>query len=102
MSPRQALSSAPRSIVTSLAAANRDPGGCPEPDRFDITRSDIRHHSFGGGVHFCLGAPLARLEAQLAIAALVERFPNLRLADEPLEWRAVPTFRGLAKLFVLV
>ena len=90
------------SIVTSLAAANRDPGGCPEPDRFDITRADVRHHSFGGGVHFCLGAPLARLEAQLAISALVQRFPKLRLADEPLEWRAVPTFRGLAKLFVLV
>jgi len=67
------------------------------PHRFDITRAEVRHHSFGGGAHFCLGAPLARLEAQLAIGALVERFPNLRLADGPLEWPALPAFRGLAR-----
>ena len=86
-----------------LAAANRDPGGLPgaRPLRHHAARTS-RHHSFGGGVHFCLGAPLARLEAQIAIVALVGRFPNLRLADEPLEWRGVPTFRGLAKLFVSV
>jgi cytochrome P450 len=90
------------SIVTSLAAANRDPDAYPEPDRFDITRPDVHHHSFGGGAHFCLGAPLARLEARLAIGALVKRFPGLRLADEPLEWRAVPAFRGLARLSVSV
>jgi cytochrome P450 len=90
------------SVVASLAAANRDPGRYPEPDRFDITRQDVHHHSFGGGAHFCLGAPLARLEAQLAIPALLQRFPRLRLADEPLEWRAFPAFRGLAKLWVLV
>jgi cytochrome P450 len=75
---------------------------CPEPDRFDVTRPNVQHYSFGTGVHFCLGAPLARLEARLAIAALLERFPNLRLADEPLEWRAVPAFRRLARLYVLV
>ena len=74
-------------VLASLAAANRDPAAYPEPDRFDITRADAHHHSFGGGAHFCLGAPLARLEAQLAIAALVQRFPNLHLADEPLEWK---------------
>ena len=90
------------SVLAFLAAANRDPERYPEPDRFDITRRDVHHHSFGGGAHFCLGAPLARLEAQLAIAALVERFPNLRLADEPLEWRALPAFRGLVKLPVVV
>jgi cytochrome P450 len=90
------------SILASLAAANRDPAAYPEPDRFDITRGDVHHHSFGGGVHFCLGAPLARLEAQLAIAALVQRFPNLHLADAPLEWRALPAFRGLTKLRVLL
>jgi cytochrome P450 len=89
------------SVLASLAAANRDPDVYPESDRFDITRRDVHHHSFGGGVHFCLGAPLARLEAQLAISALVQRFPNLRLADEPLEWRALPAFRGLTKLRVL-
>jgi cytochrome P450 len=86
--------------MTSLAAANRDPDRCREPDRFDITRKDVSHHSFGGGAHFCLGAPLARLEAQLAIPAFFQRFPRLRLVDEPLEWRALPAFRGLAKLWV--
>jgi cytochrome P450 len=88
------------SVMTSLAAANRDPDRCREPDRFDITRKDVSHHSFGGGAHFCLGAPLARLEAQLAIPAFFQRFPRLRLVDEPLEWRALPAFRGLAKLWV--
>ena len=90
------------SVLALLAAANRDPEVYPEPDRFDITRPDVHHHSFGGGAHFCLGAPLARLEAQLAIVAIVQRFPNLRLADEPLEWHARPAFRGLARLRVLV
>jgi cytochrome P450 len=90
------------SVVTLLAAANRDPGRYPEPDRFDVTRADVQHHSFGGGAHFCLGAPLARLEARLAIAAFLQRFPRVRLADEPLEWRALPGFRGLAKLWARV
>jgi len=90
------------SVLTLLAAANRDPSEYPEPDRFDITRQDVHHRSFGGGAHFCLGAPLARLEGQLAIAAFVERFPRVRLADEPLEWRAFPAFRGLVKLPVVV
>jgi hypothetical protein len=62
-------------------AANRDPGVCAEPDRFDVTRRDVHHRSFGGGVHVCVGAPLARLEARLAIGALLELFPHLRLAD---------------------
>ncbi len=74
----------------------------PEPDRFDIARRDVHHFAFGGGVHFCLGAPLARLEAQLAITTLLRRFPSLRLADEPLEWRALPAFRGLVSLPVVV
>jgi cytochrome P450 len=90
------------SVLTLLAAANRDPAEYPEPDRFDITRRDVHHRSFGGGAHFCLGAPLARLEGQLAIAAFFERFPRARLLDEPLEWRAFPVFRGLAKLPVVV
>jgi cytochrome P450 len=90
------------SVVVFLAAANRDPDVYPEPDRFDVTRRDVHHQSFGGGVHFCLGAPLARLEARLAIGALLERFPHLRLADEAPVWRALPVFRGLANLRVLI
>ena len=90
------------SVLTLLAAANRDPAEYLEPDRFDITRGDVHHRSFGGGAHFCLGAPLARLGGQLAIAAFVERFPRVRLADEPLEWRSFPAFRGLVKLPVVV
>jgi cytochrome P450 len=90
------------SVVMLLAAANRDPGRYPEPHRFDVTRADVQHHSFGGGAHFCLGAPLARLEARLGIAAFFERFPRVRLADGPFEWRALPGFRGLAKLWVRV
>ncbi len=90
-----------QSILTSLAAANHDPGVYPEPDSFDITRDDTHHHPFGGGVHYCLGAPLARLEAEIGIGTLVGRFPELRPADEPLEWRRLPSFRGLIRLPVL-
>jgi cytochrome P450 len=89
-----------QSIMPSLAGANRDPAVYPDPDRFDITREDTHHHSFGGGVHYCLGAPLARLEAQIGIGRLVERFPNLRLAEQTLEWKSVPAFRGLTQLLV--
>ncbi len=94
--------SARQSVGTSLGAANRDPDVYPEPNRFDITREDTHHQSFGGGIHYCLGAPLARLEPQIAVGALVVRFPDLRLADGPLEWRTVPGFRGLTKLPVLI
>ncbi len=87
-----------QSISPMLAAANRDPEVHPDPNRFDITRPDLEHQSFGGGVHYCLGAPLARLEAQLAVGTLVQRFPAIRLADGPLEWRRVPSFRGLKRL----
>jgi cytochrome P450 len=90
--------SAGQSISPMLAAANRDPDVHPKPDRFDITRTDVEHQSFGGGVHYCLGAPLARLEAQLAVGALVLGFPEIRLAVGPLEWRRVPSFRGLKRL----
>jgi cytochrome P450 len=91
-----------QSVTPQLAAANHDPAVYPEPHKFDITREDTHHHSFGGGVHFCLGAPLARLEAQIAISTLVRRFPNIRLSDQPVEWRRLPSFRGLARFVVRV
>jgi cytochrome P450 len=89
------------SLSLMLAAANHDPAAYPEPHRFDITRADTHHHSFGGGAHFCLGAPLARLEAQIAIPALLARFPGLRLAPGELRYRKLPGFQGMAELRVL-
>ena len=86
------------SVLVFLAAANRDPAVYDDPDRFDIRRSDAHHHSFGGGVHYCIGAPLARLEAQIAIPALMSRFPAMRLTAEQLEWRRLPAFRGVTQL----
>ncbi len=91
-----------QSVTPLLSAANHDPAVYPEPHAFDITRKDTHHHSFGGGAHFCLGAPLARLEAQIGIAELVRRFPELRLSDEAVEYRKIPSFRGLAKFVVRV
>jgi len=71
-------------VVMVLGAANRDPAQFPEPNRLDIGRGDRRHLSFAHGPHFCLGAALARLEAQVAITAILERLPGLRLAsDQP-------------------
>jgi cytochrome P450 len=91
-----------QSITPILAAANRDPDVYPDAERFDITRENTDHHSFGGGVHYCLGAPLARAEAQIAVGTLVNRFPVIRLSGTPLKWRRVPGFRGLSKLPVLL
>jgi len=83
-----------------LRAANRDPEQFEDPHRFDITRARKPHVAFGGGAHICIGAPLARLEAQVALIKLFERFPNLRLAnpDTPPVWRTLPFFRGLERL----
>jgi hypothetical protein len=89
-----------QAVTLFLRAANRDPAVFEAPDKFDVTREKKPHVAFGGGAHICIGAPLARLEAQVALLRLFERFPNLRLAnpDELPEWRMLPFFRGLQKL----
>jgi hypothetical protein len=74
------------SVWAILAAANRDPDVFPEPDRFDIERRDNHHVAFGGGSHFCLGSHLAHLEAEIAIGSLVQRFPEVKLESETVEW----------------
>ena len=91
---------ATQSLMFSLRAANRDPAVFEDPHRFNVSREHKPNVSFGGGAHICIGAPLARLEAQVALAKLFERFPNLRLADPdaPPLWRTLPFFRGLERL----
>jgi pimeloyl-[acyl-carrier protein] synthase len=81
-----------------IGAANRDPAVFADPDRLDIGRRDVRHLSFGHGIHFCLGAALARLEAQIAIGAVVERLADLRLATDAPPWRPGIVLHGLAAL----
>lgn len=87
-------------LTLLLASANLDEAAFPRADRLDITRSPNRHVAFGFGAHYCLGAPLARVEARVAIPALIERFPGLRLAvpAERLRWRANLGLRGLESL----
>lgn len=90
-----------RSAVTLIAAANRDPRHFEHPDTFDVRRKVSQHLAFGFGIHHCLGAPLARLEARVALSALVERFPNLELAGEP-RYRDNFVLHGLEHLPVAV
>jgi cytochrome P450 len=91
-----------QSVYLMFGVANRDPAHFPDPDRLDVARSPNRHLAFGQGPHFCLGAPLARLEAQVAFGTLLRRFPNLRLGDGPLEYQENFQLRGLKSLPLLL
>ena len=92
-----------QALLMSLRAANRDPEMFEDPHRFDVSRKHKPHVAFGGGAHICIGAPLARLEAQVALVRLFDRFPNLRLADPDAtpDWRRLPFFRGMERLDVV-
>jgi pimeloyl-[acyl-carrier protein] synthase len=88
-------------VLPLLGAANHDPLQFPDPDRLDIGRNPNPHVAFGRGIHFCLGAPLARVEGQLTIGALLRRFPKLELAGTPVRRNQI-TLRGLSSLPVSV
>ena len=85
-------------VLSLIGAANRDPAHFAEPDRLDLARADNRHLAFGWGIHFCLGAPLARAEAQAAIGTIARRMPALALATPTPEWREASALRGLKTL----
>ena len=85
-------------VMPFIGAADRDPAQFPEPDRLDIGRTDNRHIAFGWGIHFCLGAPLARVEGQIGINTLVQRLPKLSLATDAPQFRESLTLRGLKSL----
>jgi len=88
-------------VIVSIAAGNRDPAANDQPDRFDITRAKVNQVSFGYGVHLCIGASLARLEAKVAFEHLLERFPDMTLTDQRPKWVANPFFRGFDHLRVV-
>src|ERR1700734_442508 len=87
-------------VVAMLSSANRDEAIFTDPERLDIARAPNRHLGFGLGIHFCLGAPLARMEGRIAFNKLLARFPGIRLAvpREQIRWRMSPVFRGLESL----
>lgn len=87
-----------QTVTVFIGSANRDPSQYEEPGRLDLTRSDVRHLSFGHGSHYCLGAPLARLEGQVAISTLIRRFPHMSMRNERIVWRDNFALRGLQSL----
>ncbi|MDA1073771.1 MAG: cytochrome P450 [Proteobacteria bacterium] len=91
-----------QTILTFVGAANRDPQANANPNVFDIHRKPIKQISFGYGVHFCLGAALARLETKIALRTLLQRFPTIELVDARPDWSMNPIFRGLDSLPVRI
>jgi cytochrome P450 len=87
-----------QAVMAIMAAANRDPERFPDPDRLILDRSDNKHLAFGWSSHFCFGAPLARMEGQIAFETILRRLPNLEAAPEPLTWRNNSGLRGLTAL----
>jgi cytochrome P450 len=87
-----------QAVMAVMGAGNRDPERFPDPDRLDLARADNRHLAFGWASHFCFGAPLARIEGQIAFSALLRRLPRLQLVPGPITWRANLGLRGLTAL----
>ncbi len=87
-----------QAVIAVMGAANRDPARFPDPDRLDLGRTDNRHLAFGWASHFCFGAPLARMEGQIALATILRRLPDLQLAPGPITWRPNLGLRGLTAL----
>jgi pimeloyl-[acyl-carrier protein] synthase len=87
-------------MIVVMGAANRDPERFPDPDRVDLSRADNKHLAFGGGAHFCFGAPLARVEGQVAFDTIMRRTPHLRLDPQVLQWRPNLGLRGLESLTI--
>ena len=87
-------------VLAVLGSANRDPAYFADPDALDLTRANNKHLSFGQDIHYCMGAPLSRLEGQIALSTLVGRFPHLRLSipSEQVQWKSGFILRGLEAL----
>ena len=88
-------------VVIYIGACNRDPAIFPDPDRFDITRKENKHLAFSSGIHHCLGASLARMEGQIAISTMLNRLPNLRLAEQEFEYKRPFNLRGVKEMHLL-